>query len=270
MLIEDALRCISVRWFCPKPGLSIHNLFKFVIYNKPMHDTLKKILVVDDEPQIVKVLKAYLEKGGYQVVTASEGKAALVTFQREKPDFLILDLNLPGLDGLEICKIIRRDSNVPILMLTARVEEADRLIGLELGADDYVLKPFSPREVVARVRTIFRRTQAAPAPRTEKLQVGDLLIDQELHTVTLGGRSIDLTPTEFEILVALAKQPKRVFSRLQIMEQAQGDAFEGYERTIDAHIKNIRLKLEPNPKKPVYIQTVFGMGYKLEAGPHAL
>jgi two-component system, OmpR family, alkaline phosphatase synthesis response regulator PhoP len=233
-----------------------------------MAEMAKKIFVVDDEPQIVKVLKAYLEKAGYQVLTASDGKAALAIFQREKPDFLILDLNLPGMDGLELCKAIRRDSNIPILMLTARVEEADRLIGLELGADDYVVKPFSPREVVARVKTIFRRTTAEPA-KPDTIQVGQLLIDQQQHTVHLDGRPIDLTPTEFEILVTLAKQPKRVFSRLQIMEQAQGDAFEGYERTIDAHIKNIRIKLEPNPKKPIYIQTVFGMGYKLEAGGDA-
>jgi two-component system, OmpR family, alkaline phosphatase synthesis response regulator PhoP len=229
-----------------------------------MHEMPKKILVVDDEPQIVKVLKAYLERAGYQVVTASDGKAALSTFYREKPDFLILDLNLPGIDGLDICKAVRHDSNIPILMLTARVEETDRLIGLELGADDYVLKPFSPREVVARVRTIFRRTTAEPT-QPEIIQVGNLVIDLEKHTVILENQSIDLTPTEFEILVTLARQPKRVFSRLQIMEQAQGDAFEGYERTIDAHIKNIRFKLEPNPKKPIYIQTVFGLGYKLEA-----
>jgi two-component system, OmpR family, alkaline phosphatase synthesis response regulator PhoP len=225
----------------------------------------KKIFVVDDEPQIVKVLKAYLEKAGYQVVTASDGGAVLSIFQREKPDFLILDLNLPGMDGLDICKAIRRDSNIPILMLTARIEETDRLIGLELGADDYVIKPFSPREVVARVKTIFRRTTAEPE-KPDIIQVGPILIDLDRHTVSRAGQSIELTPTEFEILVTLAKQPKRVFSRLQIMEQAQGDAFEGYERTIDAHIKNIRLKLEPNPKKPVYIQTVFGLGYKLEAG----
>jgi two-component system alkaline phosphatase synthesis response regulator PhoP len=197
-----------------------------------------------------------------------DGKAALAAFQREKPDFLILDLNLPGMDGLDVCKVIRRDSNIPILMLTARVEEADRLIGLELGADDYVLKPFSPREVVARVRTIFRRTSAEPVP-AEILQVGELVIDLSQHTVHLAGQAVELTPTEFGILVTLARQPRRVFTRLQIMEQAQGDAFEGYERTIDAHIKNIRLKLEPNPKKPVYVQTVFGLGYKLEAGPHA-
>ena len=228
----------------------------------------KKIFVIDDEPQIVKVLKAYLEKAGYQVVTASDGKTVLSTFQREKPDFMILDLNLPGMDGLDICKAVRHASNIPILMLTARVEEADRLIGLELGADDYVIKPFSPREVVARVRTIFRRTTAEPI-KPDIILVGPILIDQDQHTVSLAGQIIELTPTEFEILVTLAKQPKRVFSRLQIMEQAQGDSFEGYERTIDAHIKNIRLKLEPNPKKPVYIQTVFGLGYKLEAGADA-
>ncbi|MHB8135735.1 MAG: response regulator transcription factor [Anaerolineaceae bacterium] len=228
----------------------------------------KKILVVDDEPQIVKVLKAYLEKAGYQVVTASDGNAALSTFQREKPDFLILDLNLPGMDGLDVCKTVRRDSNIPILMLTARVEETDRLIGLELGADDYVVKPYSPREVVARVKTIFRRTAAEPL-KTEIIQVGDLIIDLEKHTVNLANRSIELTPTEFEILLTLARQPKRVFTRLQIMELAQGDAFEGYERTIDAHIKNIRNKLELNPKKPIYIQTVFGLGYKLDTDQNA-
>lgn len=228
----------------------------------------KKILVVDDEPQIVKVLRAYLEKGGYYVVTAQDGNAAMEVFQREAPDFVILDLNLPGMDGLDVCREVRRESNVPILMLTARVEEADRLIGLELGADDYVIKPFSPREVVARVRTIFRRA-ASEGSRPDVIRVGSLIIDLEKHTANLGSRSIDFTPTEFEILVALARQPKRVFSRLQIMEQAQGDAFEGYERTIDAHIKNIRLKMEPNPKKPIYIHTVFGLGYKLEVGEDA-
>jgi len=228
----------------------------------------KKVFVVDDEPQIAKVLRVYLEKAGFQVITASDGPTALSTFQREKPDFMILDLNLPGMDGLEICKAVRHDSNIPILMLTARVEEADKLIGLELGADDYVVKPFSPREVVARVKTIFRRIATEPS-KSKIIQVGQLMIDQEQHTINLAGQAIDLTPTEFEILVTLARQPKRVFSRLQIMEQAQGDAFEGYERTIDAHIKNIRNKLEPNPKRPIYIQTVFGLGYKFEAGEDA-
>ena len=233
-----------------------------------MVEMSKKIFVVDDEPQIVKVLKAYLDKAGYQVITASDGNAVLSIFQREKPDFLILDLNLPGMDGLDLCKAIRRDSNIPIMMLTARVEEADRLIGLELGADDYVIKPFSPREVVARVKTILRRTTVEPA-KPNVVQVGGLVIDLEQHTINLAGNPVELTPTEFEILVTLARQPKRVFSRLQIMEQAQGDAFEGYERTIDAHVKNIRLKLEPNPKKPIYIHTVYGLGYKLEAGADA-
>ncbi len=223
----------------------------------------KKILVVDDEPQIVKVLRAYLEKAGYQVATALDGHTALAAFQREKPDFVILDLNLPGVDGLDICKTMRRQSDVPILMLTARVEETDRLIGLELGADDYVTKPFSPREVVARVKTIFRRITPETG-KTDIIQVNDLAINLAEHTVTVDGRSVDLTPTEFQILSTLARHPRRVFTRLQILEQVQGDAFEGYERTIDAHIKNIRLKIEPNPKKPIYIQTVFGVGYKFD------
>ena len=228
-----------------------------------MGEMSKKILVVDDEPQIVKVVKAYLEKAGFQVVTAASGPTALSTFEKEKPDFMILDLNLPGMDGLDVCRTIRRQSDVPILMLTARVEETDKLIGLEIGADDYVIKPFSPREVVARVRSILRRSSTGPAKK-EILQIGDLEINLEDHTVVISGRQVELTPTEFEILVVLARQPKRVFSRLQIMEQAQGSAFEGYERTIDAHIKNIRLKIEPNPRKPVHIHTVFGVGYKLE------
>jgi DNA-binding response OmpR family regulator len=228
-----------------------------------MIEMTKKILVIDDEEKIVTVLKAYLEQSGYQVVTAADGKAALVVFQREKPDFMILDLTLPGLDGLEVCRAVRRQSNIPILMLTARVEEADKLMGLELGADDYVVKPFSPREVVARVRTIFRRASGEVA-QNEIIRVGNLEIDMDQHTVMVANHQVELTPTEFDILVVLARQPKRVFTRLQIMEQAQGNAFEGYERTIDAHIKNIRLKLEPNSKDPTFIHTVFGVGYKLE------
>jgi two-component system alkaline phosphatase synthesis response regulator PhoP len=226
----------------------------------------KKILVVDDEAKIVKVLKAYLEQSGFQVVTAAGGKIALAIFMREKPDFMILDLNLPGMDGLDVCRTVRRQSSIPILMLTARVEEADKLIGLELGADDYVVKPFSPREVVARVRTIFRRADGELA-QPEILRVGDLQIDLDQHSVRVSERNVELTPTEFDILVVLARQPKRVFTRMQIMELAQGNAFEGYERTIDTHIKNIRLKLEPNPKNPTYIHTVFGVGYKVEMNP---
>jgi two-component system alkaline phosphatase synthesis response regulator PhoP len=231
-------------------------------------ETTKKILVVDDEPNIVKALKAYLEKAGFRVVTAGDGPSALVSFEKEHPDFMILDLNLPGMDGFEVCRIVRKTSDIPILMLTARVEETDRLIGLEIGADDYVLKPFSPREVVARVKVILRR--AGNSSSTESIiQVGHLAIDLEKHTVHYTEKQVELTPTEFDILVVLARQPRRVFSRLQIMEQAQGSAFEGYERTIDAHIKNLRIKLEPDPKRPVLIQTVFGLGYKLEPGEDA-
>ncbi len=233
-------------------------------YNKNMNNPKKTILIVDDEPQIIKVLNAYLEREGFTVLMALDGLQAIRHFDQEKPDFIILDLNLPGMDGLEVCREIRKGSDVPILMLTARVEEMDKLIGLELGADDYVVKPFSPREVVARIKTILKRTSASTSSN-EVIKSGKLIIDLDQHTVHLADKPIDLTPTEFDILVTLARSPKRVFSRLQIMEQAQGDAFEGYERTIDAHIKNLRLKLEPNPKEPVYIQTVFGLGYKFEA-----
>ncbi len=228
-----------------------------------MDRTAKRILVVDDELQIVKVLRAYLEKAGYFVVTAADGNAALSVFRQSRPDFVILDLNLPGLDGLDVCRVLRKESDVPILMLTARVEEADRLIGLELGADDYVVKPFSPREVVARVRTILRRASAEPA-KAEVIQVGELIIDLGGHAVSRSSQPVELTPTEFEILVTLAHQPKRVLSRMQIMEQALGESFEGYERTIDAHIKNLRNKLEPERKKSSYSHTVFGVGYKFE------
>lgn len=239
-----------------------------------MNSNSKKILVVDDESQIVEILKAYLEKAGFGVVTAEDGLVALDVLRSEKPDFMILDLNLPGMDGLDVCRTARRESNIPILMLTARVEETDKLIGLEIGADDYVVKPFSPKEVVARVRTVLRRipdmeAAANPQAEAEEIRLAGLTIHLAQHRVERDGKVIDLTPTEFDILLALARQPRRVFSRLQIMEQAQGDAFEGYERTIDAHIKNIRIKLEPDPKKPTYIHTVFGVGYKLEVTPHA-
>jgi two-component system alkaline phosphatase synthesis response regulator PhoP len=233
-----------------------------------MSEPVRKILVVDDEPQIVRVLKGYLENAGFRVISALDGKMALEIFSKEKPDFVILDLNLPGLDGLEVCKAIRDESNAPILMLTARSEEADKIVGLELGADDYIVKPFSPREIVVRVKTILRRSgRDGSIPQT--IHAGDLLIDIDKHSVQIAGRIIDLTPTEFDILVTLARQPKRVFSRMQLLENVQGVAFDGYDRTIDTHIKNIRIKLEPNPKKPVYIQTVFGLGYKFEMSDHA-
>ncbi|MDT8898875.1 MAG: response regulator transcription factor [Thermanaerothrix sp.] len=229
---------------------------------------MKKILVVDDEPQIVRVIRVYLERAGFQVIPAANGEEALSLFRRERPDFVILDLNLPGMDGLDVARAIRRESNVPILMLTARVEEVDRITGLELGADDYVTKPFSPREIVARVRAIFRRAAETPT-ETERLRVGNLEIDLVQHTVTVDGKPVNLTPTEFALLVTLARHPRRVFTRLQLLENALGTDYPGYERTIDAHIKNLRAKIEPNPRRPTYIQTVFGVGYKLEVAEDA-
>jgi len=229
---------------------------------------MKKVLVVDDEPKIRKVVTAYLEQAGFRVVTAGDGQMALITFRHEKPDLVILDLMLPGMDGLDVCRAMRRESSVPIIMLTARAEEADRLIGLELGADDYVVKPFSPREVVARVRAVLRRVEGEVSP-PEVIRVGDLLIDLARHTVQIAGRPVELTPTEFDLLAVLARYPGRAFTRLQLLTHVQGDAYEGYERTVDAHIKNLRAKIEPDPKRPRYIVTVYGVGYRLEEVPDA-
>jgi DNA-binding response OmpR family regulator len=220
------------------------------------------ILVADDEPKIVKTVQAYLESAGFQVVTAGDGQLALTVFRHEKPALVILDLGLPKLDGLDVARALRRESNVPIIMLTARVDEADKLIGLELGADDYVTKPFSPRELVARVRAVLRRAggerEQAPPPIT----AGDVYIDQERRQVTVGGRAVELTPTEFDLLVVLARHPGRVFTRIELLDRVQGYAFEGYERTVDAHVKNLRQKIEPDPKNPQYILTVFRVGYR--------
>ena len=224
----------------------------------------RKILVVDDEIRLVDVLKAYLERDGYKVVTAYDGKQALFLARREKPDLVLLDLMLPEIDGLEVCRTLRSESNTPVIMLTARGDETDKLIGLELGADDYVTKPFSPREVVARVRTVLRRTQGTPTAAEESITIADLVVDQARHTVLRGGEAINITPTEFDLLWALANNRGRVLSRLQLMEKALGESYEGYERTIDAHIKNLRRKIEPDPAHPRYVQTVFGVGYKIE------
>lgn len=219
------------------------------------------ILVVDDEPQIVKVLRGYLEQAGFRVVTANDGALALTQYKHEKPDLVLLDLNLPNLDGLDVARRLRGLSNVPIIMVTARVEETDRLIGLELGADDYIVKPFSPREVVARVRAVLRRSETQPVTPAI-IRAADIVIDLTRHSITRGDEPIDLTPTEFGLLVALAREPGRAFSRLQLIETFEGDAFDGYERTVDAHVKNLRAKLERDPKKPEYILTIFGVGYK--------
>jgi DNA-binding response OmpR family regulator len=222
---------------------------------------MQTILVVDDEPQLVKVLRGYLEQGGYRVITANDGPLALTQYKHEQPDLVLLDLNLPGLDGLDVARRLRALGNVPIIIVTARVEEMDRLIGLELGADDYIVKPFSPREVVARVRAVLRRAEAAPAAPAV-IRAADLVIDLTRHQALRNDQPLDLTPTEFNLLLTLAREPGRAFTRLQLLEAAQGDAFEGYERTVDAHIKNLRAKLEPNPKKPRYVLTVFGVGYR--------
>jgi len=224
---------------------------------------MKTILVVDDEPKIVQLVRDYLERAGFRVLVAATGKATLALFRSEKPDMVILDLGLPEMDGLDVTRALRRDSNVPILMLTARGEETDKLIGLELGADDYITKPFSPKELVARVRVVFRRIENYSEASTETIRAGDLTLDVPRMRVTSVSREIEeLTPTEFELLAALARHPGRVYTRSQLLNVVHGVAFESYERAIDAHIKNIRHKIEPKPAEPRYILTVYGMGYK--------
>lgn len=223
----------------------------------------KKILVVDDEPRITELLDSYLEKEGYDVKTAADGEAALASAESEQPDLILLDLMLPKKNGYEVCREIRAKSNVPIIMLTARDEEPDKIVGLELGADDYITKPFSPREVVARVRAVLRRSEAE-TPENPVIRAGGIEIDVLRHEVKRGGQTIDLTPTEFKLLQTLAESPRRVFTRLQLVEEIQGYSFEGYERTIDAHIKNLRQKIEDDPKNPRLIGTVYGVGYRFE------
>lgn len=222
----------------------------------------KKILVVDDEPKIVEICRDYLQAAGFEVIQANDGARGLAAARREQPDLVVLDLNLPGMDGLDVCRALRREGNLPIIMLTARVEEADKLIGLELGADDYLTKPFSPRELVARVRTVLRR--GAPSPTAEVLRVGELTLNRARFVVSVAGREVALTPTEFELLAVLAGQPGRIFSRAQLLEAVRGTAFESYERAVDSHIRNLRRKIEPSEDMPRYIHTVYGVGYKLQ------
>ncbi len=219
------------------------------------------LLIIEDEPELVHVLKSYLEQAGYHVLSELRGDTGLSAWEGKHPDLVVLDLNLPGLDGLEVARRIRQNETrrTPILMLTARADEIDQLVGLEQGADDYLTKPFSPRIVVAHVNALLRRTLAS---QPVIMTIADLVIDQDAHTLTRFGQLIELTPTEFSLLVTMASQPGRVFSRLQLLEAAQGVAYEGYERTIDAHIKNIRGKLEHDSKNPRYIETVFGVGYR--------
>jgi len=224
---------------------------------------MKTILVVDDEPKITQLVRDYLERAGYVVRVANDGRVALSLARTEKPDLIVLDLGLPHMDGLDFTREFRKTSNAPIIMLTARAEEADKLIGLELGADDYMTKPFSPKELVARVRVVLRRLEISATTTPDLIRAADLTLDVLRLRVTAEGRSIEeLTPTEFELLAALARQPGRVFTRAQLLDAIHGVAFESYERAIDAHIKNIRRKIEVTPGEPKYILTVYGVGYK--------
>jgi DNA-binding response OmpR family regulator len=224
---------------------------------------MKTILVVDDEPKITQLVRDYLERAGFNVLVAYDGKKALSLAKTEKPDMVVLDLGLPQLDGLDFTREFRKTSNAPIIMLTARSDESDKLIGLELGADDYMTKPFSPKELVARVRVVFRRIENALSANAEMIRVADLTLDVPRMRVTAGHREIEeLTPTEFELLATLARQPGRVFTRAQLLDAIHGVAFESYERAIDAHIKNIRHKIEVKSSEPQYIMTVYGVGYK--------
>ena len=222
---------------------------------------MKTVLVVDDELKITRLLRDYLQQAGFRVLIAADGPSALATARAEHPDMIVLDLGLPGLDGLDVTRALRRSSDVPIIMLTARAEEADRIVGLELGADDYLVKPFSPKELVARVRAVLRRVDASvEAP--DLVRAGDLEIDTAKRTVTLADRGVDLTPTEFQLLLHLARSPGRVYTRAQLLDALHGVAFESYERAIDAHMKNLRRKLEPDPANPRLLLTVYGVGYK--------
>lgn len=227
-----------------------------------------KVLIIDDEVRITRGVQKYFEQAGFETVPAFDGPTGLARARSEKPDLIILDLMLPGMDGLELCRMLRRESNVPIIMLTARVEESDQLLGLDLGADDYVTKPFSPRMLVARARAVLRRSQHAQTePTPEIFRFGEVIFDVHARQLTVAGQPVPLTPTEFEILLSLVKARGRVLSRAQLLEATSLGYYEGFERTIDVHIHNLRRKLEPDPANPRYIRTVFGVGYRFTADP---
>jgi DNA-binding response OmpR family regulator len=223
---------------------------------------MQTILVVDDEPKIAQLARDYLEHAGFAVLTAADGPSALHAARTRRPDLVVLDLGLPGLDGLDVIRALRAAGSTPIVVVTARDTELDKLLGLELGADDYVTKPFSPRELVARVRAVLRRAERAAEPG-DRVEVGDLVLEVPRLRATVAGRAVDLTPTEFAILETMARAPGRVFTRSQLLDAVHGIAFESYERAIDAHVKNIRRKLEPEPGRPRYLLTVYGVGYRV-------
>jgi DNA-binding response OmpR family regulator len=218
--------------------------------------------VVEDEAKIARLVADYLRHAGFEVTVAGDGEVALASARRAKPDLVVLDLGLPGRDGLDVARTLRRTSGVPIVMLTARGDETDRIVGLELGADDYVVKPFSPKELVARVRAVLRRTETAREGGPEVLRAADVELDLPRMRATAAGRPVELTPTEFQLLAVLVREPGRVFTRSQLLDAVHGVAFESYERAIDAHVKNIRKKLEPTPGRPRYLLTVHGVGYR--------
>ena len=224
----------------------------------------RTILVVDDEIRITSLLKAYLEGQGFEVATAANGKEALFVARQQKPDLIILDLMMPEMDGYEFMRLHRKERETPIILLTAKLEEDDKVLGLELGADDYVTKPFSPRELTSRVRSVLRRSGQS-IPNIEVFRVGGLTLDRESHLVTLEDEVVDTTPSEFDLLAALMSSPGRTFTRLELLDQIQDTAFAGYARTIDVHIKNLRAKIEQNPRQPRYIETVYGVGYRFAA-----
>jgi DNA-binding response OmpR family regulator len=221
----------------------------------------KTILVVDDEKRILSLLKAYLEQQGFKVITAVNGQEAIYTARHEKPDLIILDVMMPEMDGYEFMRQHRKERETPIILLTAKVDEDDKVIGLELGADDYVTKPFSPRELTSRVRAVLRRT-GQKLPQNEVIKLGGVTLDRDSHLVTLDEEIVDLTPSEFDLLAALMSSPGRTFTRLELLDQIQDTAFVGYARTIDVHIKNLRAKIEDYPRQPRYIETVYGVGYR--------
>jgi len=224
--------------------------------------TKRKILVVDDDRKIIDLVRLYLERDGYRVLVAYDGLEALELARRKRPDLIVLDLLLPELDGLDVCRILQAESEVPIIMLTAKTTEEDKLVGLELGADDYVTKPFSPRELVARVRTVLRRVGQEARQGLTEIRFADLVIDRRSHEVRVRGGVVPLTPTEFRLLEVLAGEPGRAFTRLELLDRVFGYDFEGFERTVDVHVKNLRKKIEPDPKQPTYVKTVYGVGYK--------
>ena len=223
---------------------------------------MRTILVVEDEPQIAGIVRDYLEHAGFAVLAAGDGASGLALARARRPDAIVLDLGLPRIDGLDVIRALRRESSVPIVILTARGDETDRVTGLELGADDYVVKPFSPKELVARVRAVLRRVEAASIP-TERITAGDLELDLARRRVTAAGRVVSLTPTEFELLATLAREPGRVFTRSQLLDAVHGFSLETYERAVDGHVRNLRRKLEPDDGPPRYVRTVHGVGYAL-------